>query len=378
MDQVAVVDNNAERAAAVCERFGCPAHFRTVEEMLAAPGVAPEVVSVVTPGKYFRETVLACARCPTIRAIQVEKPMGGPLRDADEMISACDAAGIVFAGGNMQVAYPEVQEMAARLASGEFGPVISGNVQGWSSNEYLGGGCQHIAVLRALTGQEVVEVQAWGSPAEGLYIPGFGAVDAMDGNAGDPSREPAEDGSDSVRIHAQLRLSGGVIVPCFADDMTHRGVEVRTASHLIRWNWGPPTLHWLAAGSWKQASVIYTPYQWSEFTYLTGAIRSMIDALNTMNPTKAHLAVSGVDVRASLEVATAAHHSSISGSVPISLPIVNRALNPLYPRPYRWIGGDARPPLLTGELGAATPQPAQEVMGIEIKGHAPPPPKSKL
>jgi hypothetical protein len=128
-------------------------------------------------------------------------------------------------------------------------------VQGWSG-EYLGGGCQHMAVLRALTGQDVVEVVAWSNqpsalkslsadfdlnalkdpydyscflarsnechhlmtststprsnPARGIELAGFGAVDATDGSAGDSSREPAEDGSDSVFIHALLKLSGGI------------------------------------------------------------------------------------------------------------------------------------------------------------------------
>ena len=71
-------------------RFGCPAHFRTIEQMLAgsAPEVTPEVVSIVTPGKYFKAAVLACAACPAVKAIQIEKPMGGPLADADEMVEA--------------------------------------------------------------------------------------------------------------------------------------------------------------------------------------------------------------------------------------------------------------------------------------------------
>ena len=55
-----------ERAAAACERFGCPAHFCTVEEMLAA--AQPEVVSVVTPGAYFKSAVLACAAAPSVKA----------------------------------------------------------------------------------------------------------------------------------------------------------------------------------------------------------------------------------------------------------------------------------------------------------------------
>jgi predicted dehydrogenase len=173
---VALVDNNAERGSAACERFGCPAHFRTVEEMLATS--RPEIVSVVTPGAYFKEVVLACAGCPTVRAVQVEKPMGGPVADADAMVEACAAAGIVFAGGNMQAAFPELQEMAGRLRSGEFGRIVGADVQRWAG-EYLGGGCQHIAVLRALTGQDIAEVIAWSRPGQGIELPGYGCGNVL-------------------------------------------------------------------------------------------------------------------------------------------------------------------------------------------------------
>ena len=152
---------------------------------------------------------------------------------------------------------------------------------------------------------------------------------------------------------------------------------MRTASHLVRWDWGPPTLHELAAagsgsGQWAEVSVDYAPYEWSEFTYLTGAIRSMIDALSSADPPAAALAISGADVRAALEVATAAHHSSIGGAVPVALPLADRSADPLYPRPYRWVGGDAQPPLRGGGLGDATPQPTDELRR-EINGHGPRP-----
>ena len=200
---VALVDPSAERAEAACRRFSVPNHFRTVQEMLDSD-CNPQIVSVITPGAYFKDAVLACATSPGVRAVQVEKPFGGPLEDADEMCAACEAAGIVFAGGNMQVAMPEVQEMAARIRSGEFGAIIGdpvplatsqrtsaigahlnaalvtgASVHGVGS-EYLGGGCQHIAVLRSMTGMEITEVTAWMSPSGGLTIPGLGAVDAVD------------------------------------------------------------------------------------------------------------------------------------------------------------------------------------------------------
>lgn len=146
------------------------------------------------------------------------------------------------------------------------------------------------------------------------------------------------------------------------NEVSHSGVEVWTDTHLVRWDWGPPTL-WATVGSGQreQVPVVYTPYDFSEFTYLTGAIRSMVDALGSHDPLAAHLSVSGSDVRAALEISTAAYHSAAANSAPVRLPLADRSSDPLYPRPYRWVGGDARPSLLEGGLGAATPQSAEEV-----------------
>jgi predicted dehydrogenase len=175
---VALMEPNSERGAAVCDKFGIAAHYTDLKRMLQE--VQPEVVTIATPGKYFKQTVLAAAATPGVRAIQVEKPFGGPVADADEMVDACAAAGIVFAGGALSRAYPQVQETAARLQAGEFGTVVGASIHAWSA-EMLGAGCQHTSVLRLLTGAEVVEVVAWCEELEGMKDSQGRFVDAVDG-----------------------------------------------------------------------------------------------------------------------------------------------------------------------------------------------------
>ena len=67
------------------------------------------------------------------------------------MAAACAAAGVVFAGGALTKAYPELQAAARRLRAGDYGAVVGASVHGWSS-EILGAGCQHTSVLRLLAG----------------------------------------------------------------------------------------------------------------------------------------------------------------------------------------------------------------------------------
>ena len=45
------------------------------------------------------------------------------------------------------------------------------------------------------------------------------------------------------------------------------------------------------------------------------------------------------DLRQSLEVAFSTTLSAKLGNVPVKLPLKDRSLS-LYPRPYRWLGGD--------------------------------------
>jgi hypothetical protein len=65
------------------------------------------------------------------------------------------------------------------------------------------------------------------------------------------------------------------------------------------------------------------------------SILSFLDVLENGG----ELAISGHDLRQSLEVAIAARYSALWGSVPLKLPLEDRSLT-LYPRAYRWLGGD--------------------------------------
>ena len=69
------------------------------------------------------------------------------------------------------------------------------------------------------------------------------------------------------------------------------------------------------------------------------------------------LAVAGDDIRKGLEVATAAYQSAMRGGVPMRLPLEDRRSCPIYPRGYRWGGGDSvgtvQPPSSVSAQGGA-------------------------
>ena len=309
---VAIVDANAQRRDVLGARFSVDALYSDVETLLR--NIVPDIAVVVTPTKYMKDAVIACAEAG-VKGISTEKPIAARLQDADAMVEACAERGIVFAGGNLQRAMNEVQEAAARLHNGEFGDIKGASVHGFGG-EISGGGCQHISVLRLFTNAEVEEVVAWGNPPEAL------------------SAETDE----GLIINGHFQLTNGLACNVFGTQTPCRGVDVWTDECLIRWDWNPPEIYkgYDRHGKRIRLEPNYNPYPWREFSYLTGSIRSFLAAVDG----NGHPWITGADLRQALEVAIAAKLSATRNSTPIKLPLVDRSLS-LYPRPYRWLGGDA-------------------------------------
>ncbi len=310
---VAIAEHNPERREAVGRRFGVKALYPDAPSLLN--DIVPDIAAIITPSRFYKDAVIACAETG-VKGISCDKPIAAVLSDADEMVEICASRGIVFAGGNLQRAMNELQEAARMLRAGEFGQIVGAAIHQWGNGEISGGGCQHVSALRLLTGAEVEAVVAWATPKELLDS----------GN------------DDGLRVNGRFRLTSGVECSVFSEPNPYQGADVWTADSLVRWNWGPPELYrgFEDDGTRKRLHHEYAPYDWNQFGYLTGSIRSFIAAIETGS----ELAVSGHDLRQALEVAIAARESARLGAVPIKLPLKDRSLS-LYPRAYRWSGGDA-------------------------------------
>ncbi len=311
---VAIAEANPERRRVVGERFGVTRLFADARSLFAE--VVPDVAALVLPVRYIKDAVLA-AVAAGVRGVTTDKPIAATLADADAMVDACRSAGVVFGGGNLQRARADVQEAAAWLHAGEFGPITGAAVHRWGSGgEISGGGCQHVSVLRLLTGAEVAEVVAWGTPEHKL-------ADGED--------------EEGLIINGRFTMSDGLAVPVFGAETPQKGVDVWTERALIRWDWEATTVYAGAdaAGHRLPLDRPFTPVAYPQFDYLGTSIGSFLDAVRTGS----ELWISGHDLRQALEVAIAAKRSAAAGSVPIALPLADRTLA-LRPRPYRWLGGD--------------------------------------
>ena len=86
----AVASRSPDRAAGFAARWGIPAWYADYRELVARPDV--DLVSVAAPNHLHRDIVVAAAEAG--KHVICEKPLARTLREADEMIAACRAAGV--------------------------------------------------------------------------------------------------------------------------------------------------------------------------------------------------------------------------------------------------------------------------------------------
>ena len=325
---VAIAEHNQERREQAGKKFGVTNLYANAEDLVN--DIIPDIAAIVTPSKYYKEAVIACAKAG-VKAISTDKPIAAKLEDADEMIDVCDSQGSILAGGILQRAMNENQEVAARLKSGMYGKVKGASVHAWGG-EISGGGCQHISVLRLLLDSEISEVTTWGTHLD--LLKGEVEKDEAISIAKDAMHKNEDTG---IAINGSFKMENGILTNVYGLPTPSTGVDVWTDNSLIKWAWAPPQIFngFDNKGNRIEIDPKYSPYKWSEFGYRTGSIRSLIKALETGSKPW----VTGHDLRQALEAAIASRLSSQLGNVPVALPLKDRTLS-LYPRPYRWEGGD--------------------------------------
>jgi UDP-N-acetyl-2-amino-2-deoxyglucuronate dehydrogenase len=120
----AVCDPMRARADALASKFGVRAYY-DINDFLKHADV--DAVAVLTPSGMHAGHVIACAKAA--KHVVVEKPMALRLRDADEMISACDEAGVkMFIVKQNRFNVPVVKAREA-LDAGRFGRLFLGTVR---------------------------------------------------------------------------------------------------------------------------------------------------------------------------------------------------------------------------------------------------------
>ena len=334
---VAIAEYNRERRKAVGERFGVKALYKDVDDLLN--DIIPDIAAIVTPTKFYKDAVIKCAEAG-VKAISVDKPIAAKLSDADEMVSICESKGVIFAGGCLFRALGKNQDIARYINEGVYGEVRGAALHSWGG-EISGGGCQHISLLRLFTDSEIEEVMSWGTHADlvdsgTMAIKDIAKRDNIYRMANSALNQKEDQG---IIISGYLKMKSGIQTTIFGTPTPFRGVDVWTDTSLIRWDWNDPQIYQGFDNDGKRIlkNEKFSENYWDKFGfgYLGGSIRSLVNSLET----GAKLWISGHDLRQALEVAIATTLSAKLGNVPVKLPLQDRSLS-LYPRPYRWLGGD--------------------------------------
>jgi UDP-N-acetyl-2-amino-2-deoxyglucuronate dehydrogenase len=121
---VGVCDVDRNRVDALSQRLSVPA-FYNITDLLEQSDA--DIVSVLTPSGLHPAHAIAAAKAG--KHVIVEKPMALRLQDADDMIRACDEAGVkLFVVKQNRFNVPVVKAREA-LEAGRFGRLILGTVR---------------------------------------------------------------------------------------------------------------------------------------------------------------------------------------------------------------------------------------------------------
>ena len=114
---VAVMRRNAALAADFARRHGVPRSHGDAAAIIEAPDIDAVYIATLTDSHHHYTLRCAAARKP----VYVEKPMALDVRQCDEMIGACKAAGVRLWVGYYRRALPRFLAVRDALANGSIG-----------------------------------------------------------------------------------------------------------------------------------------------------------------------------------------------------------------------------------------------------------------
>jgi UDP-N-acetyl-2-amino-2-deoxyglucuronate dehydrogenase len=122
LELVSVADTDPSRAQSIGAEQGVPA-FASLDEMLAA--VPSDLVAICTPSGLHPQHGIAAARAG--RHVLTEKPMAISLAAADDLVHACDDAGVHLFVVKQNRLNPAIQLLRRAIDKGRFGRIYSAN-----------------------------------------------------------------------------------------------------------------------------------------------------------------------------------------------------------------------------------------------------------
>jgi predicted dehydrogenase len=155
IEVVAGADGYQEQRDAFAAKWGLDNLYSDFREMLAREQL--DYVTIATPAKPRHDIFMACVEAG-VKAIYAEKPISISLADADEMVSAAQAKGIVVGVGCTRRWDPYWVMIRKLIADGELGDLLQVNAMGAAGISH--NGSHMIDLVRFLVDDDIAWV--WG------------------------------------------------------------------------------------------------------------------------------------------------------------------------------------------------------------------------
>jgi len=129
----AVWSRTTETAQKFAEQYNTTA-FVSISEMIKKASV--DLAIVCTPHPFHREPTIEAAKAGA--HVLVEKPLASTLEDSDEMINACNVAGVKLGVISQRRWYAPVMRVKEAIDAGKIGNPVFGtiNMLGWRDKNY--------------------------------------------------------------------------------------------------------------------------------------------------------------------------------------------------------------------------------------------------
>ncbi|PIH56556.1 Gfo/Idh/MocA family protein [Paenibacillus sp. LK1] len=182
----AIASRDEEKAKQTAEKLGIPQAYGSYEALLADDSI--DAVYIPLPNHLHREWTLRAAEAG--KHILCEKPLALTEQEAQEMVQACEDAGVHLAEALMYRHHPRYDQIKDIIASGEIGEIrgihstfsfnssgSTGNVRfrrDWGGGALYDIGCYSISAARLILGQEPSA-----ATVIGMFSPEHDHVDMM-------------------------------------------------------------------------------------------------------------------------------------------------------------------------------------------------------
>ncbi|MCC6705877.1 MAG: Gfo/Idh/MocA family oxidoreductase [Thermomicrobiales bacterium] len=295
IEVVAGADGYQEQRDAFSTRWGVDNLYADYREMLAKERL--DYVTIATPAKPRHDIFMDCVNAG-VKAIYAEKPISLSLADADEMVAAARAKGIVVGVGCTRRWDPYWQMIRAQIENGELGDLLQVNVMGSAGISH--NGSHMIDLIRFLVDDDVAWV--------------FGESESDELAASD----------DDHQVNGYLAFRGGVrsFIRTWSSGASDWSVEVVGTRGTIRAFADGLETDWIERSGRSDYAKRFIPRPQRINAPGVNAIYDLMACIESGGKP----ACSGDDAVKALEIAIALRESHRAGGKRIDLPLADRSL----------------------------------------------------